>query len=148
MSFLFNWIWSSPSSPKPKPKPKSRKPIDFLLNCDSFPEESSEKDSLFNSAWDVSKFKTLKVIFSFGEVDKNKFLESLQWLEQNHLETLKSNICLIPEYGNWRDLLVFGSKYSDNPDIEEHIVQLFANQLKDDLEVLKIIKENTLSKVR
>jgi hypothetical protein len=111
--------------------PKGTKALD---ENDSWVFETLDK------MWDESPELTIKNIFYKGDCrggakEKRLFRVSMNWLIKNH--PTWANIKHVPEYRYWKDLVTISRLH---PFLRPSIVQLFATQLKKDINLLA---ENT-----
>jgi hypothetical protein len=110
--------------------------------------DSSELIRLIENAWKEDPLHTLKIIFYCrdcrgGKGERSIFYEASKWLIKNHKDTFIKNIKLIPErFGRWSDLLEFMS--CEDESVSEAIASLFANQLKQDVDMMNEGKPITL----
>lgn len=109
----------------------------FFKTCRGIEEE--QLYNLLDAAWDEDKLDCLKLIFNTrdcrgGKGERLIFQQAMKWLSKKDQAAVLANIELVPEYGRWEDLLgfiEFGSVFADR------VAELFARQLKSDLELMK-----------
>ena len=85
--------------------------------------------NILNKMWNESPELCIKNIFHKGDCrggakEKRLFLISMNWLL--HTYPMFDNLCHVPEYRCWKDLVVLSSL---NPQFRSNIVWLFVKQL-------------------
>lgn len=108
---------------------------------------------LFTKSFSEDPLLTMKILFYSrdirgGQGERNTFRKIIKYLANNHTDTMRKNIELIPEFGRWDDVYaLFNTK------LESEIITLIKNQLNKDLTSEKpsllakwLKSENTSSK--
>ncbi|PSF37826.1 hypothetical protein C7H19_07530 [Aphanothece hegewaldii CCALA 016] len=90
--------------------------------------------NLFSLAWQENPQLAIQIMAWIydcrgGCGERDVFYYLFVWLANHHLETAKSNLFLIPEFGRW-DMLI---RLLDIPTLQESILALIRKQLNDDL---------------
>ena len=109
----------------------------FFKACRGVGEEQLRE--LLEAAWVEEPLDCLKLIFNGrdcrgGRGERLVFWMAMKWLSEKEPGVVLANIEVVPEYGRWEDLLgfiEFGDVFADR------VADLFATQLKLDLELMK-----------
>ncbi len=103
----------------------------------------ADTQSLLQKSWMESPLDTMKIIFLTrncrgGKGEKNQFSICVKWLINNgHIQSVQKNLNNFSHYGSYKDLL-----YLLGTGLQNEMLQLFANQLKADLQALKEHPQN------
>ena len=94
---------------------------------------------LLSVSWTSSPILTLRMIFYIrdcrgGKGEKEIFYKAMKWLWTTDPMSVRANLCHVPFYGTWKDLLELACRI---PDIKLHVCHMFADQLCADLASLR-----------
>ena len=94
---------------------------------------------LLAASWATSPLLTLRMIFYIrdcrgGKGEKEIFYKSIEWLWTIDPASVRANLCHVPFYGTWKDLLELACRI---PALKDQVCHMFADQLRADLASLR-----------
>jgi hypothetical protein len=123
---------------RPQPIPVNRAPKQPRVETSDSKGTNDDLYNLVNSAWDVDKLDTLKILMNWrdcrgGKGDYSGFLVALAHLYKHTPKWVEINLTVIPEYGCWLDLVKL---WHLSPEAKQGIMTLISNKLLTDRALL------------
>ena len=102
--------------------------------------EEEQLYALLDASWLVDPLDTLRIIFYLrdcrgGMGEREQFFRALRWLGNQSLQTLIRNMCHVPFYGRYKDLLEIAAR-TTRPSVRVTAYSIFAKQLTIDKELI------------
>lgn len=111
--------------------------LDFFYHAPASRGQTQKIIDLFRDAYNEDEVTAMKALFYLrdirgGQGERKSFRVCLRWLAENHPETVRNVMKLVPEYGRYDDLWVlFDTKCEDD------MINFVKFQLNSDLHETK-----------